>query len=223
MYKLLLLLFTVPLISYTINFDKSFEIELKPDTLTAHINIRSKKPDEKEVLNSLSKFSKFISEYEGVEKKGGNYSVSPEYRYENNHRFKSGYIGNMNYQISTKISENMTKFISELNAKKRSYSIDLSISSINWNLSKEQKDGKIDSLRLDAIKWIDTYAKQLSTDMNQSCKVTKVQLSQPNINYPRAPMMLEAKMMDSVRTNSPTPERSNQNISIKPHFELECK
>jgi hypothetical protein len=78
MNKLLLLLFTVPLISYTINFDKSFEIELKPDTLTAHINIRSKKSDEKEVLNSLSKFSKFISEYEGVEKKGGNYSVAPE-------------------------------------------------------------------------------------------------------------------------------------------------
>ena len=68
---LLLFISTISLSAYTINFDKRFDLELKPDTLSTHINITTLKPSEKEVLKKLTSFSTFISGYKDVEKKGG--------------------------------------------------------------------------------------------------------------------------------------------------------
>ncbi len=210
----------ISLSAYTINFDKHFDLELKPDTLTTHINITTIKPSEKEVLQKLTTFSTFISGYKDVEKKGGNYSVNPEYRYENNQRYKNGYRGNMHYQISTKKSEEMNTFISNLHDKKKDFDVDISISNVSWQLSPVQKEGQEEKLRLQAFHWINDYAKQLSTELKTTCSVSKISLNAPQFNYPRAPRM-EAKSM--VADSVPTPEQDSQKISINPHFELECK
>ena len=82
------LLLASQLLAYTINFDKAFEIEMKPDTITTQITINTQKKSEKAVLQKLTSFSTFISGYKDVEKKGGNYSLYPAYHYENNHRTK---------------------------------------------------------------------------------------------------------------------------------------
>ena len=206
--------------AYSINFDKSFEITLKPDTLTTHITISTKKTTEKDVLQKLTSFSTYISGYLDIEKKGGNYSIHPEYKYENNHRYKNGYRGDMNYQISSKEAEAVNTFIANLHDKKKDFDVDISLSSVNWQLSPEQKEGKLDALRLKAIVWINDYAKTLSTQIESECKVTKISLNQARFDHP-APMMLESKSM--VADAAPTPQQDNQKMTITPHFELECQ
>jgi len=207
--------------AYTISFDKSFEIVLKPDTLTTHITISTIKSSEKEVLKKLTSFSTYISGYLDVDKKGGNYSIYPEYKYENNHRYKNGYRGNMNYQISSKKAEDVNTFIANLHDKKKDFDVDISLSSVNWQLSPEQKEGQLDALRLKAIVWINDYAKTLSTQIKSECSVSKIFLNQTTYNYPQPRMMMESKSLAS--DAAPTPEQDNQKMTINPHFELECK
>lgn len=206
--------------AYTINFDKPFEITLKPDTLTTHIAISTQKPSEKEALQKLTSFSTYISGYKDIGKKGGNYSIHPEYRYENNQRYKNGYRGNMNYQISSKQADDVNTFIANLHDKKKDFDVDISLSSVSWQLSPEQKEGKLDALRLKAIIWINTYAKTLSTQLNSECKVSKISLNQARFDYPQ-PMRMESKSL--VNDAAPTPEQDTQKITINPHFELECQ
>ena len=219
----LLLLFTLTssLFAYSINFEKEFEITLKPDTLTTHITISTKKSSEKDVLKKLTSFSTFISGYKDVEKKGGNYSVHPEYKYEDNQRYKNGYRGNMNYQISSKKSEDVNTFITNLHDKKKDFDVDISLSSVSWQLSPQQKEGKIDALRLKAILWIKDYAKSLSTQIASDCKVSKISLNQIRHNFPQNRMVMESLSM--VADDAPTPQQDNQKMTITPHFELECQ
>jgi len=221
MIKLLLpVLFTSSLFAYTINFDKPFEIVIKPDTLTTNISISTKKSSEKEVLEKLTSFSTYISGYLDVEKKGGNYSINPDYKYENNRRYKNGYVGNMRYQISSKKSENVNTFIANLHNKKKDFDVDITLASVTWQLSPQQKEGQLDKLRLTAITWINAYAKELSSKLKTTCKVTKISLNAPSFQYPH-PVMMESKSM--VSDAAPTPEQDTQKITINPHFELECK
>lgn len=214
------LLLVSSLSAYSLQFSKPFEIELKPDILSTHIAVTVLKPTEKESLLKLSTFSSFISAYLDVEKRGGNYSIHPEYKYENNRRYKSGYRGNMSYQISAKKPDDLNTFIANLHDKKSDFDVDISISSVSWILSKEQRQGKMDLLRLDAIKWINTYASLLSSELQSSCTVTKVTIDSPRNVYP-APVMMESRSLQS--DTVPTPEQDSQKLSIQPQFELECK
>jgi len=210
--------------AYSIQFDKSFEIAIKPDTITTHINISIKKQSEKEVLEKLALFSTFIDSCKGVEKKGGNYSVYPDYRYENNHRYKNGYQGTMGYQVSAKKPEDLNIFIASLHDKKKDFDVDISLSSVSWQLSPEQKEGKLDKLRLDAILWVNSYATTLSSQIKSTCKVSNISINPPSFFYPQA--MMEQPIMESksmANDNAPTPQQDTQKITINPHFELECK
>jgi len=126
----------------------------------------------------------------------------------------------MNYQISSKKAEDLNTFIANLHDKKKDFDVDISLSSVSWQLSPKQKEGKIDALRLDAILWINHYAKTLSKELKSSCTVSKISLSAPSFDYPR-PVMMEAKGLRA--DAAPTPQRDDQKISIHPHFELECK
>ncbi len=222
MLKLLISLSTITTFSlaYSITFDKSFEIYLKPDTLSTQLTISTLKKSEKEVLRKLTSFSTFISGYKDVDKKGGNYSIYPEYRYENNHRYKNGYKGIMHYQISSHHAEDLNTFIANLHAKKRDFDVNIALSSVSWQLSPKQRDGKLDALRLDALIWINNYAKTLSKKLQTNCTVSKISFSSPSFDNPR-PMVMEAKALRS--DTAPTPEQDDQKITINPHIELQCQ
>ena len=127
----------------------------------------------------------------------------------------------MNYQISSKKADDFNTFIANLNERKKDFDVDISLSTVSWQLSPEQKDGKLDALRLDAILWINHYAASLSKALKSSCKVSKISLSAPSFDYPRPMMMREAKGLAA--DAAPTPEQDEQKITIHPHFELECK
>jgi len=215
-----LLFFALSSQAYSIHFEKRFEVALKPNILTTQLSISCKKPSEKEVLKKLTSFSNFIAGYKDVDKKGGNYTIYPEYRYENNQRFKSGYRGEMQYTISSKKADDVNTFISNIHDKKKDFDVDISLSSVRWQLAPKQKEGQVDKLRLDALLWINAYAKSLSSSLQSTCKVTKASFVSPSFQYPN-PMALEAKNMAT--DSAPTPQQDNQKIIVNPSFELECQ
>jgi len=214
-------LLSVSLFGLTINFSKSFDTDIKPDTLQAGINISVKKDTEKDVVKSLSKFSTFIVDTKNIDKKGGNYNVYPRYKYENNHRYKSGYSGDINYQISSKDSDKLNKFIISLYNLKDDNQVDIKTSSVSWVMSKSQKSGKIDALRLKAIVWADIYAKSLSESLSKNCVVNSISFTPINHYYPEPMMRNEA--MTIVTKSAPTPTQDIQKMSVNPTFQLECK
>ncbi len=217
----LIALSSVSLFGLTINFSKSFDTEIKPDTLQAGINITIKKKSEKEVTKLLSKYATFIEDAKSVEKKGGNYSVYPQYKYENNQRYKSDYAGNMQYQISSNDSDKLNDFLVSLYDQKTDNQVDISTSSVSWVMSESQKTGKIDSLRLDAIIWADSYANSLSTSLSKKCSVLSVSFTPVNHYYPQP--MMRGKSMEMDAGSAPVPTQDMQKISLNPTFQLECK
>ncbi len=207
------------LLAYSISFDREFITQIKPDTLKASISFTTLKRSEKDVLEKLTHFSTFIDNYQEVDKKGGNYHINPEYKYENNHRYKIGYRGRISYQISSKSSNDLNAFIYKVQNQKSDKDDDISISNVSWVLSPTQKDGKLDALRLVAIKWINSYTKELSLDLNSTCSISKIIFNQNNIIKP-SPMI---KTMSVRVDNAPTPQKDILKIILNPHFEIECK
>ncbi len=209
------------LFGYEIEFNREFSTKIEPDTLLANINISVKKSSEKAVLKVLGEIGNFISSTKDINKSGGNYSIHPIYRYEDNHRIKEGYRGDINYQLSSKDSDRQNGFISKLESKKRDKDIDISISSIYWIASEEKFKGTDDALRLAAFKWIKSYAVSLSRTLMATCSIKKASFSTNHLPYPMPlPMRMEAKSVD---ITPPTPEVKDKKFSTNPHFILECK
>ena len=216
-----LTLLAVPMFGLTINFSKTFDSEIKPDTLQAGINITVKKPSEKDTIEGLARFSTFMDNANEVKVKGGNYNVYPDYRYENNHRYKSGYVGNINYKVSAKESTKLNNFLTSLYGFKTDKTVDIRTSSVSWMMSEEQKVGKIDALRLEAIKWADGYANSLSDSLTKKCEVKAVTFTPVNHYYPQ-PEMMRSDMQES-KAMAPTPKQDIQKISLNPTITLECR
>jgi len=222
MTKKILLLFIISasLNAYTIDFDREFKLSLKPNRLQGGINISVHKNSEKEVLQKLAKYSNFISKYNAIKKEEGSYSVSPNYHYINNKRIKDGYRGSIYYKIFADNITNFNIFIEKLQNKKRDKNVNISISSVSWQLSPKQREGRVDNLRMRAIEWANSYAKRLSTKLKRECSVTQISFSP--IRYPR-PVTMAMPRVAMSKSDAPVPEQTTRNISIRPHIQLECK
>ncbi len=212
----ILILFSLSLSAVNIKFSKPFEQELKPNLLQAQISITVIQSSEKKVSGLLGKFSSFINDQTEIEKKGGNYNIYPQYNYENNQRYKSDYIGTINYNISSPFSEKLNLFLASLYEKKSDNRTSINTNSLRWIMSKEIKEGKVDKLRLDAILWSDIYAKELSTTLSKVCEVVKISFG--NIDN-----FFSSEMTDIATSSAPIPTQDLQKITINPTFELECK
>lgn len=218
--KHLVLLTCVALVAnaFTITFSKTFSTEIKPDTLQTSIHINVKDDSEKEVAEQLARYSSFIERDETIIKKGGSYNIYPEYRYEDNKRYKNNYMGSISYTFSASDPKILNTFLSSLYDIKQSQQTDISTNSISWIISKKQQNGVDDSLRLEAITWANSYANELSTKLSKSCKLKHVNFGTTNHYYP-APVMREM----SDKAAIPTPIQDNKPLQISPTFEMECK
>ena len=188
--------------------------------LQGRIAISVQKDSEKEVLQKLAKYSDFVSKYDAVKKEGGDYSVSPKYHYANNKRVKDGYKGDIYYKIFADNIGDFNNFIEKLQDKKRDKNVNISISSVSWQLSPKQRESRVDNLRMRAIVWANNYAKRLSSKLEKECSVTQISFSA--IHYPR-PVTVATPMVVMSRSSAPAPEQTTRDITIRPHFQLECK
>ena len=90
MKKSLLLTSVLPavLLSYELEFGKSFSENIQNDTIGTNITISVNAKNINYVNEKIEYFQDFINDESGVVKENGNYSLLPSYSYENKYFFK---------------------------------------------------------------------------------------------------------------------------------------
>ncbi len=219
MKKLITLaLISCALNAYEINFSKSFEQNVKADTLTTNISVSVEKEDEKKVNFALDKFNRFFKESKIVELKNGSYSISPNYKYLKNETKFIGYEGRINYKVKSSDAKNMNTFISNLLEEKDGLNgIKIRISYVTWEVSKKTRKQTIENLRLKSILWANDYTKDLGKKLKTNCSLKKVTIDAPQRYYERATNMYASKSASNV-----VPAKTQQDINIHPNFTIEC-
>jgi uncharacterized protein YggE len=222
MKKLTLFLLPLSLVAFEVNFNKEFSKELMPDTLSTDLIVRIDSDNEKDISNRLAFFNEKIKLNKEVEKKLGNYTIRPNYKYSSNNTPKiTGYIGELRYKINSVKAKSINQFISSVNELKESRDTSITVSGLSWKVKNSTYNVALDILRLEAINWAQTYAKNLSEDLHKKCTVKHV-----NINTYNRPRYARTEMAyDSMAKNAsvPVPQANHQKISINPNYKLECK
>lgn len=221
--KIAFLLLPILGFSYKINFSKSFQKTIEPDLLTTNISISIENKDENKVNKRIQIFNDFIKNTNLVKIRKGTYSLSPKYNYYKNKQEFIGYNGYLNYTIESKKAKPLNTFISKLiDLKDTRYKVNLDISNITWIISEKERNKNFDELRLETIKWINTYSNNLSKDLSKSCKIKTINIGNSNSSMPtyRNEISFARKMKTQADV---TPIKSEQNITIYPSFTLECK
>ena len=212
--------------SYELNFNKGFSKVVNPDLLTTSIDVSIQKKDENAVNIEIEKFNNFIKKTTNVTLKNGSFTLSPKYKYYDNKQEFVGYIGNIRYTAESSSAKDLNEFMDKLISIKEKANSDetkLNISNVSWKTSDNLENKSFDELRLEAINWIDGYAKTLSSQVSKYCEVSKINIFETNtgnVVYARAEM---ASLGMSKMAADVAPISSEQNITINPNFILECK
>jgi predicted secreted protein len=220
MVKKLIFTSLVPLalFSYELNFSKKFSKEISPDILSARISVSIQNKDERFINDNLESINEFIKESQNIKYKNGNFNLTPRYSYQNNKKIFSEYFGNLSYIITSKDPIFMNEFINDLVELKDKIAVDslkLNINNTSWKISQSKYDSSLDSLRLEAINWINSYSTQLS----HSCKVKKIIINTSGNNFQYNSVNTMA-VRDMAKIS---PAKSLKSLSINPNYTLECK
>ena len=211
----LLLIFLGSLNAFEISLRKNFSTKVIPKKVGVSVSINVEKKDLNSVLNKLSEYSDFIKSFKELSIEGGNFNTNPKYKYSKNKREKIGYRGNVYFKITSDNKEKINRLISMISAKNSQKDVDISISSMSWQVDLEDIEKKKDELRFKAILWADSYAKKLSSKLSSKCKVKSIDFDKTS--YIKPPIVYS-----SVRS-LPTPIKKKQVISLNPQIKFECK
>ena len=207
--------------SYELNFNKSFTKVVNPDLLTTNITISVEKKDENKVNSEIEKFNDFLKKTNDITLKNGSFTLSPKYKYHDNKQEFLGYVGNLRYTAESKNAKDLNVFMDKLISIKeniKSEEVKLNISNVSWKTSDNLENKSFDELRLEAINWIDGYAKTLSSQVSKYCEVSKINIFETNtgnVVYARAEM---ASLGMSKMAADVAPISSEQNIKIKARY-----
>ena len=224
---LLAIVFLLPmsLFSYEISFNKKFSVLVNPDLLTTSVNIKIEDEKENFINKHIETFNDYIKSNKNVQKKNGNFTLSPKYKYYKNTQEFIGYVGVLRYQIESSTANELNEFMNELIELKDRLdkkNIKLNLSNVSWKTSTKLYENSVDKLRLDSIIWIDKYALSMKNLLSKSCKVKSININSVSgghpIAYARGEMSMSVKRVSNV-----APINTNANISINPNFILECK
>lgn len=219
-----LLVFPVALFSFEVNFNKEFTKELMPDILSSDLTIRIESDNEGKISKRLTKFNEFIKEDRKVEKKLGNYTVRPNYKYSSNNTPKIiGYVGELRYKVSSDDAKAVNSFITSVNKLKNSRDTSIIVSQLSWKVKDSTYNVALDILRLEAISWGETYAKNLSEDLQKKCQLKQVNLNGQNQPVYTKSLRTEVAMDNRNRSSVTVPQANHQKIAINPNYTMECK
>jgi len=222
--SLSMLLLPVLGFSYELNFSKSFSKTISPDLLTTNINISVESSNENEINKNMEEFNNFLKNTKNITLKNTNYSLTPKYEYKKDETIFKGFIGSNRFSAQSKDANSINLFIAELIALKdklNSKDIKLDIVNLSWEISEILQTKNIDELRLEALKWIEDYSKELSIKTSKQCEIKDVKIiDEFNYTMPRVRAMSVPK--NSVAMDI-APLNSEQDIKINTNFTLDCK
>lgn len=221
--KILLVLLPLSLFSFEVNFSKSFNKELIPDTLTTNITIRVNGDNENKISNKLDKFNEVIKDNDEVEKRRGSLSVRPNYKYSSNNIPKiNGYVGYLSYKVNSTSADKINTFINSITRIKKDRDTSITISNLTWRVKEDTKSVAKDIIRLEATHWALDYARNLSSDLRKKCRLEKISLNANRINPMSRSLSVKA-MTNKSFSKVPAPQISGEKISSLANFIFECK
>ncbi|WP_419770869.1 MAG: SIMPL domain-containing protein [Candidatus Marinarcus sp.] len=217
-----LLLSTVPflLFGFEVNFSKNFSTKLIPNELSSNVTVSIEKNKEVDAISSLEKYNKFIKNYDSIGKESGRVSVMPLYQYKDGQSNITGYKATITYKLFTQESNEMTNFLTKLYEKKSQESDSILISTLKWNIDSKTYEDKVNSLRLNVIKWALQYQKDLSLEINKRCSVKNISINESN--RPQI-YMGEMRSLKVQSASVPIPSENLETIEINPNIVLECR
>ena len=218
---ILVALLPTALFSYELSFNKKFNKSVTPDLLTTYVTVSVEDDDETFINNKIEIFNEYIKSNKTITKKSGTYTLSPKYRYYKDKQEFTGYVGTLRYQIKTDDAKRINRFFDQLIVLKQkadSRKVKLNISNVTWIVSSGLYNETLDSLRLEAITWVNGYTTSLSQSTSKVCEVKKININNISNNILRANAMAFSEKASHV-----APDRSNKEITISPNFVMECK
>jgi len=215
-------LFIIPslLSAYELEFNKSFNQNIQNDKVHSNIQIAVDSKEIDFINEKVEFFQDFIEENNSVSKKNGNYSLVPNYSYANNKQKFVGYKGTLHYSIETPKYENLNQFMTEIIDIKNNMNtnkVKLSISNVEWIVSKELYEKSIDAMRIEALSWIKGYTKTLT----DSCVIKNISINKGGGYSPQR--YSRNVMMDSRTSAKIMPIQSKRSIVLNANYKLECK
>ncbi|AXX91086.1 hypothetical protein CPU12_10505 [Malaciobacter molluscorum LMG 25693] len=211
----------LPLFSYDIHFNKSFEENIKPDMLTTRLSVIVESKKENLISNTLSNFNSHIKKVDSIKKNNGSLYIRPKYIYKDNTSRIDGYVGELNYIISSKNSKKINDFLSDILSMKKNQNTSIRISNLTWKVSEESSNNVISNLRIKSIVWAKDYTNILSKKLNSVCKIKNIHI---NSNYNPNVLRMESSLMSvKTKTNTvPIPDNSEQKVQLDASYTLEC-
>jgi len=208
------------LCSYELEFNKSFYKSIENDNVHTNLTISVDSKEIDFINEKVEFFQDFIEEDKSVLKKNGSYNLMPTYNYKNNTKHFTGYKGTLTYSLETPKYEKLNQFMTQIIDIKNNMNLNnvkLSISNIEWIVSKELYTKNIDLMRIDSISWIKDYAKNLP----DSCDVKAISINE-GYSYSNQRHNKNV-MMESRASMNIIPSQSKQSIVLNTNYKLECK
>lgn len=223
MKRIALFLLPLSLFSFELNFSKTFEKEIMPDTLSTSIIIRVDSQNERHISKVLEKYNEIIKDNDEVEKRRGSLTIRPHYKYSSKNIPKIiSYIGQLTYKVNSTSAYKIDKFINEISRINKERSTSITISSLKWSVKSETVQIANDIIRLEATQWALTYTRNLESDLRKKCKLEKVSLNSNRVNYmPR--MLSHSAQVTKSFSKAVVPEVNGQKISSIVNISIECK
>lgn len=217
--KLFFLLLPFSLYSYEVNFDKTFSKDLKVEILSNEFSVELESNSEKEVLKILTSFSKEIKEYEKINNEFKSLTIRPNYKYRANKTPKLlSYNGTLKYDISSTSAKDFNNFISKMVKVKDHRNVSLLISNLSWKVKNSTKEKEKDKLRVESIKWIKSYSKILSLELDSQCSLKSININ--SVKNIKTKVNIDA----SKKYKKILPAKHNStNIAIDAYYILDCK
>lgn len=217
-----LLLLPVFGFGFQLEFTKEFSQQLPHDTLSANLTITIEDETEAIVNDRFKVFNKKIKEFSIVERELEKFNIRPKYRHITSTPKIIGYIGELRYQVDSYKAKDMHMFISELTELKRFRDTTVSVNNLSWSVKEDTYNVTLDLLRLEAINWGNTYAQNLSNDLNKNCVLEKVVIDRDKINDKNNVNILYSNTLNNSK-DLDVPDAKEERVTINPKYYVECK
>ncbi len=220
----LIALATLSLNAYEIKFNKSFEKSIEPNILSTEVSIESEKQKEIEVKKDLDSFGDFFKNLPKLKLKHARMSINPKYAYEKDKARCIGYYGTLSYEVKAKNAKDMNDFIANFLRFKEKVNpkIKTNLSHIQWEIGKSRYQNAVGTLRIKALLWGKSYAKELSKTLKNKCSLKQAIFNDSPIYQARNNVMAYNSKKFGSATNTYL-IKSKEAININPNFVFECK
>ncbi|XOB65997.1 SIMPL domain-containing protein [Deferribacteres bacterium DY0037] len=192
-----------------------------PDTMVSTITVSATSETFATAIAKMEQIASVVKNYSEI-CTFNSYRVTPKYRYQDSVRHDDGFSGYIYVPCEFNNMKPYNKLLNDINSvAENDNTFDISMSPVNWTVSKSIIDAARQGLKNELITQIGAVATAYSRSTKKNCEPSAITFSGASDNMPfeMAPVMRSAKA--SFDTSSP--DKKNSETSVSAEFMLICK